>query len=62
MARIMSALRIFATGRPSLIGAPVRPMSRLDAEFWRIRAERKAAAHEGRSAAASATTAIGHGD
>ena len=33
----MTALRIFRTAKPSLIGAPVQPMSKIDADFWRLR-------------------------
>ena len=37
----MTALRIFQTAKPSLVGAPVLPMSKEDREFWRLLAERK---------------------
>ena len=37
----MSALRIFATGNPSLVGAPVQPMTAEDAQFWRLWHQRK---------------------
>lgn len=33
----MSALRIFRTASPSAIGGPIQPMSREDADFWRLR-------------------------
>ncbi len=36
----MTALRIFKTATPSLIGAPVQPMSKADAEFWELRRNR----------------------
>jgi hypothetical protein len=37
----MTSLRIFSTSRPSLIGAPVLPMSKEDEDFWRLRAQRQ---------------------
>lgn len=37
----MTALRFFSTSKPSLIGAPVQPMSKDDRNFWRIWNERK---------------------
>lgn len=41
----MTALRIFATAKPSLIGARVEPMSQEDERFWQIiRARRRAPA------------------
>ena len=38
----MVALRIFHTARPSLTGARVVPMDRIDEQFWKLRRERKA--------------------
>jgi hypothetical protein len=37
----MTALRIFQSDKPSLVGVPVLPMSKEDALFWKLRAERK---------------------
>jgi len=37
----MTALRIFRTAQPSMIGARVLPMSDEDAQFWRLFAKRK---------------------
>lgn len=37
----MTALRIFHTARPSLTGARVVPMDRIDAQFWKLRRERE---------------------
>ena len=39
----MTALRIWKTSSPSMVGAPVIPMSKQDAEFWRLRKLRIAA-------------------
>lgn len=38
----MTARRIFATAKPSLIGARVLPMSKADTAFWQRLAERRA--------------------
>jgi len=40
----MTPFRIHATARPATHNGPLRPMSREDASFWRLRAERKALA------------------
>jgi hypothetical protein len=40
----MTALRIFATSRPSLIGQKLQPMSKEDAEFWRLLRNRRSEA------------------
>jgi hypothetical protein len=37
----MTSLRIFATAKPSLIGARVLPMSPEDARFWKLLAARR---------------------
>lgn len=42
----MTALRIFHTSRPSLIGAPVLPMSKVDEETnarWAVKAKARLA-------------------
>lgn len=36
----MTALRIFSTAKPSLVGARVLPMSREDEKFWRLQRKR----------------------
>lgn len=42
----MTALRVFATARPSLTGARVLPMSEIDEQFWKLRREREHAKKE----------------
>lgn len=37
----MTSLRIFATDKPSMIGAPVLPMSKQDQRAWQVLAERR---------------------
>lgn len=39
----MTAFRIHRTARPQPCNAPIHPMSREDAEFWRIFRERRSA-------------------
>jgi hypothetical protein len=36
----MTRLRIYATSDPQAQRGPIQPMSRDDAEFWRLRQER----------------------
>lgn len=36
----MTGLRFFSTAKPSLIGGPVLPQCKEDAEFFRLRRER----------------------
>lgn len=38
----MTALRVWHTARPSLVGARVLPMDETDRQFWKLRRERKA--------------------
>lgn len=37
----MTALRFFSTAKPSLVGAPVLPMSKQDEQFWQLLKERQ---------------------
>lgn len=45
----MTALRFFATARPSLTGARVVPMDKIDSQFWKLRDARKKAEQENRT-------------
>lgn len=41
----MTAARIFATNRPTPNTTSLQPMSRIDAEFWRLRRARQTKPH-----------------